>query len=213
MVQEWHCRQQSGYKGNIWSYINVHWYLNHKQELFCVTSLRRWIIQPEATVAVPLTIRKVMHKREFIDWSLMCWNIWKQKMTFSKTGSVHVVKVGHSITFVGKTAQCFSATGNAVKEKSGEFEFYNVFTGTWFSKNTWKFCLHIPFRQQGVNALYWRELFMPWQRWRCNVLVAIKHDLQYLIYSKLSALISGYFIVIFMHKSVTESLVDVLSKA
>ena len=33
------------------------------------------------------------------------------------------------------------------------------------------------------------------------------------MYSKLSSLISGYFTVIFMHKSVTESLVDVLSKA
>ena len=68
-------------------------------------------------------------------------------MTFSKTGSVHVVKVGRSIAFVGKTAQCFSATGNAVKEKSGEFEFYSEFTDTWFSKNTGKMCLHIPFSQ------------------------------------------------------------------
>ena len=68
-------------------------------------------------------------------------------MTFSKTGSVHVVKLGHSIAFVGKTAHSFTATGNAVKEKSGEFEFYSLFTDTWFSKNTGKICLRIPFRQ------------------------------------------------------------------
>ena len=74
-------------------------------------------------------------------------------MTFSKTGSVHVVKVGHTqhCLYWKNQHTVFCATGNAVKEKSGEFEFYNVFSDTWFPKILEYFACIFPSGSKGCK--------------------------------------------------------------